>query len=329
MGTTGIIIANLGSPESPSPHHVGKFLNEFLTDPYVVNLPSPLRQILVRGFITPFRRKSSAAAYQAIWDCEEGPLRRNTRQIALSVEQLTGLTTVVGMRYGSPSIHEALHQLHDYEQVVLALLYPQHADSTRTTTIEHTRRLTDHQHLTILPTFFQESGYLDALVTKTQQNLDSDIEHLIVSFHSLPERHLRITDPTKTHCLIQQDCCNVHSPAHATCYRFQCIRTAEALGKRIGLPISITFQSRLGRAKWLEPATTTVIDRCAAEGLKKIAVVCPSFIVDNLETLEEIEIQGKQQFLDRGGSKFQLISCLNNSKPWLNFLADFITQHIA
>ncbi|MXZ44039.1 MAG: ferrochelatase [Gammaproteobacteria bacterium] len=328
MQSVGIIVANLGSPTSPARRDVAKFLGEFLSDPYVVDLPTPLRQFLAQGIIARTRSRASSEAYASIWDSSEGPLRRITRHVAEKVQEATGIQTVVGMRYGQPSIVEALNELRDRETIVLAMLYPQHADSTRTTTIRYLHQVSSGKTTLVVPVYYREEEYLNALGRCTSDALDADIEHVVISFHSLPIRHILKADPTNSHCLKSAECCEIESVAHKTCYRHQCNSTATYLGKALGLPYSIGYQSRLGRLPWLEPATTDVITSLAKDGVKRIAVTCPSFVVDNLETLEEIGIQARDLFLGLGGEKFQLLPCLNTDSRWIKFFSLFVQQQI-
>lgn len=328
MQSVGIIVANLGSPASPARKDVAKFLGEFLSDPYVVNLPSPLRQVLAKGIIAKTRSKPSSEAYASIWDSAEGPLRRITYQVAEKIQENTGMQTVVGMRYGQPSINRALDELSDCQMIVLAMLYPQHADSTRTTTIRYLQKVCRLKTIRIVPVYYREKEYLDALVGCTKKPLDDDIEHVVISFHSLPIRHILKADPTKSHCLKFAECCEIESIAHETCYKHQCQITATHLGELLGLPYSISYQSRLGRLPWLEPTTIDVITDIAKNGVKRIAVTCPAFVVDNLETLEEIGIQARDLFLSLGGEKLQLLPCLNTDSNWIEFFAQFIQQQL-
>lgn len=328
MQSVGIIVANLGSPASPARKDVAKFLGEFLSDPYVVNLPSPLRQVLAKGIIAKTRSKPSSEAYASIWDSAEGPLRRITYQVAEKIQENTGMQTVVGMRYGQPSINRALDELSDCQMIVLAMLYPQHADSTRTTTIRYLQKVCRLKTIRIVPVYYREKEYLDALVGCTKKPLDDDIEHVVISFHSLPIRHILKADPTKSHCLKSAECCEIESIAHETCYKHQCQITATHLGELLGLPYSISYQSRLGRLPWLEPTTIDVITDIAKNGVKRIAVTCPAFVVDNLETLEEIGIQARDLFLSLGGEKLQLLPCLNTDSNWIEFFAQFIQQQL-
>ena len=328
MQSVGIIVANLGSPASPARKDVAKFLGEFLSDPYVVDLPTPLRQFLARGIIAIPRSKTSSEAYASIWDSPEGPLRRITSEVAEKIQENTGMQTVVGMRYGQPSIDHALDELSDCQTIVLAMLYPQHADSTRTTTIRYLQKVCRGKTIRIVPVYYREKEYLNALVKCSKESLDDDIQHLVISFHSLPIRHILKADPTKSHCLKSAECCDVESIAHETCYKHQCQITAKQLGNALGVPFSIGYQSRLGRLPWLEPTTIDVIKAIARKGVKRIGVTCPAFVVDNLETLEEIGIQAHDLFLSLGGEKLQLLPCLNTDTDWIEFFSRFIQQQL-
>ena len=328
MESVGILIGNLGSPDSPVRQDVAKFLGEFLSDPYVVDLPIPLRQILAKGIIATTRSKSSSEAYASIWDSSEGPLRRYTQEVADKIRNATSFHTVVGMRYGRPSLDQAIADLRDCPVIVLAMLYPQHADSTRTTTIRYVKKISGGKKIIVVPAYYNEPGYLDALVRRTITSIHDDIEHVVISFHGLPVSHISRADPTKSHCLKTDNCCETDSSAHVTCYLHQCRFTAAALGVSLKLPYSIGFQSRLGRLPWLEPATTEVISDLSRCGVKRIAVTCPSFIVDNLETLEEIGIQAREQFLTQGGEKLQLLPCLNTDSDWIKFFSQFIQKQL-
>ena len=325
--TVRVVIANLGSPASPAQRDVHKFLGEFLTDPYVVDLPSPLRQVLVKGFIAPMRSNRSSRAYEAIWSCEGGPLRFFTEAIA-QVLRNEGFQAVAAMRYGEPSLRNAIEAQPNADHIVLVPLYPQYAESTIATTVQHAQRFVGERKLSVVAPFFDRSEYLESLLQHTTEELQADIEHVVMSFHSLPVRHITKADPTGNHCLTSKDCCEVQSIAHRTCYRHQCLHTASFLGKNLDLPYSVSFQSRLGRLKWLEPTTVGTISKLASQGIKRIAVVCPAFTVDNLETLEEIGIQARELFLAQGGEELQLISSLNSNPRWIRCLVNLINEQI-
>jgi ferrochelatase len=237
----------------------------------------------------------------------------------------------LAMRYGEPSIETCLLKLvaAGHKRITLAPLYPQFADSTTTTVIEEAKRVIRQNkldvQLSVLQPFYDQPEYLDALVESARPHLQQDYDHLLLSFHGLPERHLTKLDPTGNHCFKNDDCCKNASPAVlATCYRAQCLRTAALFAERMGLPEgkwSVSFQSRLGRAKWIEPYTEARLDELAKSGVKKILVMCPAFVADCIETLEEIGDRGKEQFREAGGEELVLVPCLNDDRQWAKALA--------
>jgi ferrochelatase len=334
--TTGYLLVNLGTPASTAVADVRAYLKEFLTDPYVIDLPSPFRQLLVGAFILPFRPKRSAQAYAKIWDAAgEGtgsPLAHYSRvlQDALG-SQLDGNLCEVAMRYGAPGIKAAIERLarQGITRLKLVCLYPQHADSTRQTTIEAVgAALPAGIELEVIPPFFDDPDYLNAQAGVIERNLPETWDHLLLSYHGLPERHLTRADPTGSHCLANADCCEVPSAAHATCYRHQARVTSRRLAEQLGIPSdrwSISYQSRLGRLPWLEPYTDQVLAELPGRGVRHLAVACPAFVADNLETLEEIGIAGRETFLEAGGESFQLIPCLNDDDAWVSTLARWLT----
>ncbi|MBC9251926.1 ferrochelatase [Pseudomonas alcaligenes] len=329
MTDHALLLVNLGSPDSTSVADVRRYLDQFLMDPYVIDLPWPIRRLLV-SLILLKRPAQSAHAYASIWWPEGSPLVVLSRRLQQAITPLWQHGPVeLAMRYGELSIEKALLRLaaQGVKRVTLAPLYPQFADSTTTTVIEETRRvLRDKQlplQLAILPPFFQEPVYLDALVASAQPHLQQGFDHLLLSFHGLPERHLHKLD-SSGHCLKGADCCKTASPqVLANCYRAQCLRSAELFAERAGLKPgqwSVSFQSRLGRAKWIEPYTETRLDELAKAGVKKLLVMCPAFVADCIETLEEIGDRGREQFQQAGGEELVLVPCLNEHPQWVDAL---------
>ena len=326
MTDHALLLVNLGSPASTSVADVRSYLNQFLMDPYVIDLPWPVRRLLV-SLILIKRPEQSAHAYASIWWDEGSPLVVLSRRLqqAMTREWTKG-PVELAMRYGEPSIETVLVRLaaQGIEKVTLAPLYPQFADSTVTTVIEEAKRVVKAHKLSIqfsiVQPFYDQPEYLDALVASAQPHLEQDYDHLLLSFHGLPERHLHKLDPTGNHCFKNADCCQKASPAVlATCYRAQCLRTAQAFAERMGLPDgkwSVAFQSRLGRAKWIEPYTEVRLDELAKQGVKKIMVMCPAFVADCIETLEEIGDRGREQFREAGGEELVLVPCLNDHPQW-------------
>ena len=332
MTQHALLLVNLGSPASTSVADVRSYLNQFLMDPYVIDLPWPLRRLLV-SLILLSRPAKSAHAYQSIWWPQGSPLVEISRQLTDAVRPLwTQGPVELAMRYGEPSIETSLRKLagQGITRVTFAPLYPQFADSTTTTAlVEAQRVIAAHQlplKLSVLQPFFAQPEYLDALAASVKPYLEQGFDHLLMSYHGLPERHLHKTDPTGTHCLKGADCCQQASGAVLqSCYRAQCYQVSAGFAERTGLQAgqwSVAFQSRLGRAKWIEPYTEARLDELAAQGVKKLLVMCPAFVADCIETLEEIGIRGREQFIAAGGEELILVPCLNTQPQWVEALAN-------
>ncbi|MDI1331859.1 ferrochelatase [Pseudomonas sp.] len=331
MTDHALLLVNLGSPASTSVADVRSYLNQFLMDPYVIDLPWPVRRLLV-SLILIKRPEQSAHAYASIWWEEGSPLVVLSRRLREAmVAQWHHGPVELAMRYGEPSIETKLVELaaQGHKKITLAPLYPQFADSTVTTVIEEAKRVVREKRLdvqfSILQPFYDQPEYLDALVASAKPYLQQDYDHLLLSFHGLPERHLKKIDPTGHHCFQSDNCCQNASPeVLATCYRAQCLRTASEFAKRMGLADgkwSVSFQSRLGRAKWIEPYTEARLDELAGMGVKKVLVMCPAFVADCIETLEEIGDRGKELFREAGGEDLVLVPCLNDDPQWARALS--------
>ncbi len=328
MTDHALLLVNLGSPATTSVADVRSYLNQFLMDPYVIDLPWPVRRLLV-SLILIKRPEQSAHAYASIWWEEGSPLVVLSRRLqqAMTTQWRHG-PVELAMRYGEPSIESKLVQLaaQGHKRVTLAPLYPQFADSTTTTVIEEAKRVVRERKLdlqfSILEPFYDQPEYIDALVASARPHLEQEFDHLLLSFHGLPERHLKKLNPG--HCLGDADCCAKASPqVLATCYRAQCLRSAAVFAERMGLPDgkwSVSFQSRLGRAKWIEPYTEARLDELAKSGVRKLLVMCPAFVADCIETLEEIGDRGKEQFREAGGEELVLVPCLNDDPQWAHAL---------
>ncbi len=326
MTDHALLLVNLGSPASTDVADVRRYLNQFLMDPYVIDLPWPLRRLLV-SLILLRRPAQSAEAYASIWWEQGSPLVVLGKRLqAAMAEHWAQGPVELAMRYGQPSIEAVLLRLaaQGVSQVTLAPLYPQFADSTVTTVIEEARRVVREHGLVmrfaLLAPFYEQPEYLDALVDSAKPYLAEGFDHLLLSFHGLPERHLHKLDPSN-HCLKGADCCRTASPqVLARCYRAQCLRSAELFAARAGLgpqQWSLAFQSRLGRAKWIEPYTEARLEALAEQGVKKLLVMCPAFVADCIETLEEIGDRGREQFRQAGGQELVLVPCLNDHPSWV------------
>lgn len=339
MENRAVLLTNLGSPDSTEVEDVRTYLNQFLMDPYVIQLPWVLRRLIVSLFVLPSRPKASAHAYKSIWWEEGSPLVVLSKRLLEAVKTNTDVPVAMAMRYGSPSIESQLLELakqDGIEEILLVPLYPHFADSTIKTTIEEAKSIIESNklgvRLVVLQPFYEEPDYINALVASAAPwlNSESGFDHILFSYHGLPESHLTKADPTGSHCLKRDDCCQVASPAHATCYRHQVLRTTERFVEKAGLKpdqYSVAFQSRLGRAKWLEPSTVDTLDKLAQSGVKNLLVMCPAFVTDCLETLEEIALQGEEDFKKAGGESLTLIPCLNDQEQWVSVISKWCEDY--
>ncbi|NDC83347.1 ferrochelatase [bacterium] len=330
--TPGVLIANLGSPDSPSVADVRRYLGQFLMDPYVIDVPWPLRWMIVNLAILPTRPKASAEAYRSVWTEDGSPLVVNTQRFLDKFRAVVPFPVAMAMRYGSPSISTGVDELRrcGVDHIVVVPMYPHYAMSTVRTVVDEVDRYlakqSDRPTVAVLPPFYNDPSYIEVMAASIRDRLADDT-HLLFSYHGLPERHLRKTDCTGRHCMARPDCCDVESPAHATCYRHQVIETTRGIVAALGLDAdrwSLAFQSRLGRDPWLQPYTDAVIRELAERGIRRLAVVCPAFVADCLETIEEIGDRAKEDFLHFGGDYFELIPCLNDRSDWVEVMANYV-----
>lgn len=306
---------NTGSPDAPTEAALRDYLEEFLMDPYVIDMPFPLRYALVHWAILPKRPAESAEAYKAIWTENGSPLIHFCRQLADGMTDRIDDPIELVMAYGSPSVPDGVEKLLEQgvDEICLLPMFPHYAMATTggcTALVK--KKIAGRATLRVVPPFYLEPTYIQPVA----ESLQGVEEHVLFSYHGLPERHIKKTDPTGKHCLSSMNCCETASPAHATCYRHQCFETTKAVTKAAGIPAdrySLSFQSRLGRDKWLEPSTEDTLRKLPSLGKKNLAVICPAFFCDCLETLEEIEMRGREIFMEAGGESFRMIPCLNNS----------------
>lgn len=324
---------NLGSPDSTEVRDVRKYLNEFLMDGRVIDIPFIARALLVRGIIVPFRAPKSAEAYKTIWTNEGSPLVVLTKQLQAALQQQTSHVVAIAMRYGKPSPKEAYEQLlrehPGLDEVILVPLYPHYAMSSYETAVEYAKEQYAQKKypfkLSVLKAFYKEDAYINALAESMKPSLTQAYDHILFSYHGIPERHIRKSDTTGCHCLQVNNCCETASPAHATCYRHQVFTTTQLVTEKLGIPkekFSISFQSRLGKG-WLQPFTDIRLEQMPKEGIKKLLVICPAFVSDCLETLEEIAERGKESFMHAGGESYEMIPCLNTHPLWVAALANW------
>ena len=329
----GILLVNLGSPDSPFVADVRKYLGEFLMDGRVLDTPWPVRFCVVNFAILPSRPKESAHAYQKIWTPEGSPLVVTSRRVRSELQARVTAPVELAMRYQNPSIASALKKLaeKDVTHLLVIPLFPHYAMSSYESAAERVKEIAAKLFpaitVKIQPPYFDAPDYIAALVASAKNHLDAGYDHLLFSFHGIPERHLRKSDTTGCHCLQVENCCAVASPAHATCYRAQCFKTVAAFVAQAGVPpekYSVAFQSRLGKDPWLKPYTDLEIEKFPARGIKKLLVICPAFVSDCLETLEEIGMRGQESFLAAGGEELTLIPCMNEHPQWLKALEKMV-----
>ena len=324
-----VLLVNLGSPDSTDVADVKRYLDEFLTDERVID-KAFVRKVIVPLIILNTRPKKSAEAYASIWTDEGSPLIVTSQHQAQSLGERIEPKVYLAMRYGNPSIPDVIARIlaDGVTSLYVVPLYPQYAMSSYETVVvkvmEEINARQPDLDVEFLQPFYNDPEYLDILAASIGEHLPEDIEKLIFSFHGIPERHLRLSDPSHAHCLCVQDCCSKANPAHATCYRHQCFSTVAGVVERLGLDADryfVSFQSRLGRDPWLTPYTDATVERFAREGIRKVRVVCPAFVTDCLETLEEIAEEAKEIFLEAGGEDFGAIPCLNDDERWIQYLA--------
>ncbi len=326
---------NLGSPDSTEVSDVKKYLTEFLMDGRVIDYPWIFRKILISGIIVPTRAPKSAEAYKTVWTKEGSPLVVITKQQQAELQKQIDEPIEVAMRYGKPEMKVAFDKLiennPDLEEIVAIPLYPHYAMSSYETAMEHAKSVYHKNKysfkLSFIKPFYNEEHFIEAWCQNIQPYLTQDYDQILFSYHGLPQRHMTKADPTGAHCLKVANCCEVASPAHATCYRHQCWTTTQLVVDRLGIPknkVGFSFQSRLGREEWLKPYTAVRLEELPKEGVKKLLIVCPAFVSDCLETLEEIAVEGKESFMHAGGEAYTFIPCLNINPLWIQALASYV-----
>lgn len=332
----GVLLVNLGSPDSTETKDVKKYLDEFLMDERVIDLPYLLRALLVKGIILNTRPKKSAKAYKKIWWPEGSPLIVLSKRLQTNLQKKVSLPVELAMRYGNPSIEHGLTQLNNQgvDEVLLLPLYPQFAMATTETIVVLAEKIKKEKFptmkLEIVPAFYNKKDYIKNLVDSIRDNLQNfKSDYILFSYHGVPERHIRKSDVTKSHCQINNTCCVTPSKAHDFCYRHQCLETTRQVAEVLELEegkFGTSFQSRLGRDPWLQPYTDATIDGLAQKGIKNLAVVTPAFVSDCLETLEEIGMEAAESFKENGGEHFLSIPCLNDREDWVHTLTSWVEE---
>jgi ferrochelatase len=336
-GPLGVLLVNIGTPDSTSVRDVRRYLSEFLSDPEIIDLPAVARWLLLHGIILRTRPAKSAAKYDQIWTEQGSPLLVHGHALnhRLQDELGDGFQVVLGMRYGQPSIQSGLERLQadGCQRLIIIPLYPQLAASSTGSTIGRCERLLadrfSNMRAEFIDPFYDRPDYLDAVLEAARDSLESLApDHVLFSFHSLPERHIRRADSSGSHCLESPNCCAAISEKNAGCYRAQCYETSRQLARRMELAESdwsVGFQSRLGRTPWIQPTTSAILNQYPLPG-KRILVLTPSFVADCLETLEEVAIGLKAEFLSNGGEAFEAAPCPNSHPAWVQVLAGMVRE---
>ena len=331
--TTGILLINLGSPKKLTKKSVKEYLKVFLSDDYVLDLPKILQQIILRVFILPFRPKKTLEAYELIWTPEGSPLIISTESIAKKLSLKTGWDVDYAMRYEDPSIENALLNFKNkgiYKIIVISL-YPHNALATTITTEMETRivayKLSEDFELVFTKPFFDNEIYINAIANTIKPCIEkASFDKIVFSYHGIPKRQAKKTDETGEHCFSDSNCCEIAGDGSKDCYRSHTRIASDLTAKKLGLSDDqweVAYQSRLGPG-WLTPFTDKRLAELPEEGKKNIAVLCPSFISDCLETLEEIDIRGRKTFFDAGGEIMTYIPCLNDSEDTINLLENLV-----
>jgi ferrochelatase len=332
----GVLMINLGSPDSPEKKDVRKYLGEFLMDERVIDLPKVFRTFLVKGIILNTRPKQSAKAYKKIWWEEGSPLIVLSQRLQKAIQKQVAVPVELAMRYGSLPIESGIKKLVDQgvDEIMLIPLYPQFAMATTETIVVLAEEIRNKKYpklsFTILPPFYNHPDYIRVLADSIQEELKGkDWEHLLFSYHGIPERHIRKSDITKSHCKMDKSCCQTKSDAHQYCYRHQCKETTHQVAKYLELKdgtFSTSFQSRLGVDPWLQPYTDQTVARFAKNGIKNLAIATPAFVSDCLETLEEIGMEAAEDFKEKGGGKLHVIPCINDRPAWVKVMSRWIDE---
>jgi ferrochelatase len=324
----GLLLINLGTPDEPTKRGVRQYLSAFLIDKRVISLPALLRYMLLYTVILPFRVKPCAHAYQNIWTPEGSPLLVNSLKLQKKVQAAVGRDYIVslGMRYGSPSIENALHSLQHCSHITILPLYPQYSSAATGSSIEavltQVGKQAIHPSLSLISDFHNHRSYIAAQVELIRPYL-SDHEFVLFSYHGLPTHHLKPSGCDRP-C---ENACSPTSESNFHCYRAQCFQTSRLLVNALKLESSqyqTAFQSRLGKTPWIKPYTDETLKQLAQQGIKRIAIACPSFVADCLETLEEIGIRAAEQWKQLGGDQLTLIPCLNDTEVWVKSIMEIV-----
>jgi ferrochelatase len=328
----GVLLVNTGSSSAPRAKETRAYLRQFLSDPRIIDIAPWKRWLLLNLIILPLRPRKTAEAYEAIWTDRGSPLIAISEDFRdLLQKRLPEFAVEIGMAYGDPSVRTGMDKLlaQEVDRIIVVPMFPQFASATTGSVLEAAYKIAgEHWNvpaLSALPAFYDDPLFIDAWEAVAKPRLEAfKPDHVLMSFHGLPERQVKKSDPTGEHCLCREGCCDVKVSANRNCYRHHCIETGKRIVERLGLAeyqYTVTFQSRLGRDPWLTPATDETIVKLAKQGVKRLAILSPAFVADCLETLEEIGIGGKEEFLKNGGEEYLLVPSLNTEPKWVEALA--------
>ncbi|MCP4754088.1 MAG: ferrochelatase [Proteobacteria bacterium] len=336
-GRIGILLVNLGSPERPESRAIRRYLREFLSDPRVMDIPFIARWLILNLFILPFRPGRIVEKYRRIWSSDGFPLlvygRRLVRKLADRLGD--GYRIELAMRYGSPSIAQGLANLQrsGIDELLVLPLFPQYASATTGSVLEKVFGVIEKwpviPGVTGISSFYDHSEFIRCWVDKGKSYWEKTPDHVLFSFHGLPESQIRASDRGGEYCLKSRDCCGDINPSNVGCYRAQCIRTAEKIAHGLRIPpadYTVSFQSRLGKTLWIQPYTSMIVAELARKEIKHLLVFCPSFVADCLETSEEILIQEANNFRDNGGETLTMVPSLNDDEQWVDAVRSMIEE---
>ena len=332
---TGVLMVNLGTPDSPEPKDVYKYLIQFLTDGRVIDIPTFRRNLLVRGIIVPFRYKKSAKSYAEIWEEQGSPLMYHSVNLTEKVRKALGddYHVVLAMRYQNPGIEAGLNELKkaDVERLIILPLFPQYASATTGSihqeVMEHVKNWEVIPNLTFINSYYDHPKMIGTFAEIGAKHQPEQYDHVLFSFHGLPERQIYKADQ-HNHCL-KEGCCATISHINKFCYRAQCFATARAIAEKLHIEkgkYTVCFQSRLGKTPWIQPYANETIEKLAHEGKKKILAFSPAFVADCLETIFEIGVEYDEEFKEMGGEKVQLVESLNDHPKWVETVVELVKQ---
>lgn len=334
---TGLLLINLGTPDAPTVEAVRRYLDDFLMDPYVVDIPFLLRYILVKGIILRTRPSASAQLYQSIWTDQGSPLLVLSMALKESVAAALGdgFAVELGMRYGNPSIDVAVQNLmqQSLDQLIVLPLFPQYSTAATESAIQSFKtafaRYASTLPVRIITEFYNHSEFINAYAARIAKQFNAARhDHLLLSYHGLPVKHLEKTgcEFVGKHCVNTTDCPKI-TMQNKQCYRAQCFETSRLIAKALNLTenqYSSAFQSRLGKTPWIQPYTDLHLPTLYNNGIKNLVIASPSFVTDCLETLEEIAIRAKEQWVALGGETLTVIPCLNSDAKWVEAISQII-----